>query len=206
MNYYRNDIIDYYNREATRYKEERNEIKGFNEIYKPFTKRIKPKGKILDFGCGSGRDSMFFKEHGYEVIALDGSKEMCKITRKICNIEVKEMFFEDFLEEDTYDGIWACASLLHLPKETIIKVLRNLTSSLKENGFIYTSFKYGEFEGIRNERYFTDFTEDSFKELIKEIPEIEMVETYQTDGLLKSQIRKHWLNIILKKKNIRKNN
>ncbi len=201
MNSYRKAVIDFYNREATRYKEERNEIKGFDEVYKPFINRVKPNGKILDFGCGSGRDSMFFKEHDYEVVALDGSKEMCEITRKLCNIEVKEMFFEDFNEVNTYDGIWACASLLHLPKEKLIPILKNLSSALKDNGYIYTSFKYGNFEGIRNERYFLDMTEESFGELISEIPELEVVETYQTNGLLSSQIRKHWLNIILKKKN-----
>lgn len=205
MNSYRKDIINFYNREAERYKEERNEIKGFGEIYKPFIKYIKHNGKILDFGCGSGRDSLYFKNNGYNVIALDGSKEMCDITRQLCNIEVKEMFFEDFKEENTYDGIWACASLLHLPKDILINVLKNLALSLKENGYIYASFKYGDYEGIRNRRYFIDFTEESFKDIIKKIPDLEIIETYQTNGVLKSQIRKHWLNIVLKKRNISKN-
>lgn len=205
MNSYRKDIINFYNREAERYKEERNEIKGFDEIYKPFIKYIKHNGKILDFGCGSGRDSLYFKNNGYKVIALDGSKEMCDITRQLCNIEVKEMFFEDFKEENTYDGIWACASLLHLPKDILINVLKNLALSLKENGYIYASFKYGDYEGIRNRRYFIDFTEESFKDIIKKIPDLEIIETYQTNGVLKSQIRKHWLNIVLKKRNISKN-
>ncbi len=205
MNSYRKDIINFYNREAERYKEERNEIKGFDEIYKPFIKYIKHNGKILDFGCGSGRDSLYFKNNGYNVIALDGSKAMCDITRQLCNIEVKEMFFEDFKEENTYDGIWACASLLHLPKDILINVLKNLALSLKENGYIYASFKYGDYEGIRNRRYFIDFTEESFKDIIKKIPDLEIIETYQTNGVLKSQIRKHWLNIVLKKRNISKN-
>lgn len=205
MNSYRKDIIDFYNREATHYKEERNDIKGFDEIYIPFTRVVKKNGKILDFGCGSGRDSLYFKNHGYCVSALDGSKEMCKITKDLCNIEVKEMFFEDFKEENTYDGIWACASLLHLPKEEITKVLKNLSISLKENGYIYVSFKYGDFEGVRNERYFVDFTEESFEKFLKEIPELEIVESYQTNGLLKSQIRKQWINFILKKKDISNN-
>lgn len=205
MNSYRKDIINFYNREAERYKEERNEIKGFDEIYKPFIKYIKHNGKILDFGCGSGRDSLYFKNNGYKVIALDGSKAMCDITRQLCNIEVKEMFFEDFKEENTYDGIWACASLLHLPKDILINVLKNLALSLKENGYIYASFKYGDYEGIRNRRYFIDFTEESFKDIIKKIPDLEIIETYQTNGVLKSQIRKHWLNIVLKKRNISKN-
>jgi len=194
------NTLEYYNKNALAYFEQ-TIVADLQIIYNKFLSQLPQDGYILDFGCGSGRDSMFFKEHDYEVVALDGSKEMCEITRKLCNIEVKEMFFEDFNEVNTYDGIWACASLLHLPKEKLIPILKNLSSALKDNGYIYTSFKYGNFEGIRNERYFLDMTEESFGELISEIPELEVVETYQTNGLLSSQIRKHWLNIILKKKN-----
>lgn len=199
MNDYRSKNIEFYNQEANRYKKERNEIKGFDEIYQPFTSRIKPNGKILDFGCGSGRDSLYFDSLGYDVTALDGSKEMCEITRNLCHIPVLEMYFEDFIEENTYDGIWACASLLHLPVEEMIQVLNNLAASLKEEGYIYVSFKYGTFKGIRNQRYFLDMTEETFKSILTKIPSLGLIETYQTNGLLKEQQNKHWLNIILKK-------
>lgn len=202
MNDYRKNIIEYYNREAERYKEERNELVEFTEIYKNFVKYLKPGCKILDFGCGSGRDSLYFKKSGYKVIALDGSPKMCEITRDLCNIEVKEMFFEDFIEKDTYDGIWACATLLHLPKEVLIKVLSNLAASLKDDGYIYTTFKYGNFEGIRHERYFIDFTPETFSELIKSVSELEIIEEFESNSSLKSQNNKHWINFILKKKNI----
>lgn len=202
MNDYRKNIIEYYNREAERYKEERNELVEFTEIYKNFVKYLKPGCKILDFGCGSGRDSLYFKKIGYKVIALDGSPKMCEITRDLCNIEVKEMFFEDFIEKDTYDGIWACATLLHLPKEVLIKVLSNLAASLKDDGYIYTTFKYGNFEGIRHERYFIDFTPETFSELIKSVSELEIIEEFESNSSLKSQNNKHWINFILKKKNI----
>lgn len=202
MNDYRKNIIEYYNREAERYKEERNELVEFTEIYKNFVKYLKPGCKILDFGCGSGRDSLYFKKSGYKVIALDGSPKMCEITRDLCNIEVKEMFFEDFIEKDTYDGIWACATLLHLPKEVLIKVLSNLAASLKDDGYIYITFKYGNFEGIRHERYFIDFTPETFSELIKSVSELEIIEEFESNSSLKSQNNKHWINFILKKKNI----
>lgn len=202
MNEYRNDIIKYYNKAATMYKEERSELVEFSEIYNNFTKYLKSGSKILDFGCGAGRDSLYFKKCGYNVTALDGSPKMCEITRELCDIEVKEMFFEDFNEKNKYDGIWACASLLHLPKEVLIKVLANLAASLKEDGYIYATFKYGNFEGIRHERYFIDFTEETFKELIKSIPELEVIEKFATTSTIKTQKNKHWINFILKKKNI----
>lgn len=206
MNEYRNDIINYYNKVATQYKEERNTLVEFSEIYKNFVKYLKPGSKILDFGCGSGRDSLYFKKCGYEVIALDGSPKMCEITRELCNIEVKEMFFEDFNEKNEYDGIWACASLLHLPKEVLIKVLSNLTAALKDNGYMYVTFKYGNFEGIRHERYFIDFTPETFRELIKSVPELEIIEEFESTSSIKSQINKSWINFVLRKKNISNKN
>lgn len=199
MNSYRKENIDFYNREAKRYQEERNYIEGFQDIYQPFINLVKKDGKILDFGCGSGRDSLYFKKNGYNVVALDGSKNMCEITRQLCDIEVKEMFFEDFIEPNTYDGIWACASLLHLPHVELIKVLENLAESLKEDGYLYTSFKYGTYIGFRNERFFYDVTEEIFKEIIDTIPSLEIVEIYHTKGQLKDQINTNWLNVILKK-------
>lgn len=202
MNEYRNDIIEYYNRVAEIYKKERNELVEFADIYTRFIKYLTTGCKILDFGCGSGRDSLYFKKGGYEVIALDGSPKMCEITRDLCNIEVKEMFFEDFIEKDTYDGIWACASLLHLPREVLIKVLSNLSASLKDNGYMYTTFKYGTFEGIRHERYFIDFTFETFRELIAEIPELEIIEEFESNSSIKDQNNKRWANFVLKKKNI----
>ncbi len=199
---YRTPIIEYYNREALRYKEERGVIKEFDEIYENFVKYLPQGCKILDFGCGAGRDSLYFKSKGYKIVALDGSPKMCEITKKLCNIEVKEIFFEEFKEVNEYDGIWACASLLHLPKDNLLKVLKNLAIALKDNGYIYTTFKYGDFEGVRNERYFIDFTSESFEMLINEIPELEIIEEFHSEGSIKSQIRKHWINFILKKKNI----
>ncbi len=124
---------------------------------------------------------------------------MCEITRDLCNIEVKEMYFEDFKEIDEYDAIWACASLLHLPRKVLIKVLSNLASSLKENGYMYITFKYGTFEGIRHERYFIDFTPETFRKLIKEIPELEIIEEFESNSSIKTQNNKHWINFILKK-------
>ena len=200
MKDYRTKTIEFYDKEADRYEKERNVILGFEDIYKPFIKLIKPGGLILDFGCGSGRDSLYFLNKGYKVKAIDGSSKMCQITRELCNIEVEEMFFEDFRENDVYDGIWACASLLHLPENTLIEVLNNLSNALKENGYIYVSFKYGEFLGMRHERYFHDFSEETFKEILKNVPSLEIEYVYYTDGLLKEQINKKWINIILKKR------
>ncbi len=123
---------------------------------------------VLDFGCGSGRDAKYFIDKGLEVTATDGSEELCKLASEYAGIPVRCMLFQELDDVERYDGIWACSSILHLPKDELRPVLKKMTKALKPDGIIYTSFKYGDFEGERNGRYFTDFTEESFAEFMGE--------------------------------------
>ena len=88
----------------------------------------------------------------------------------------QRLLFEELDENKKYDGIWACSSILHLPKNELKAVFMKMFKALKEDGIIYTSFKYGDFEGERNGRYFTDFTEKTFEEFVDEIDNL------QTEG------------------------
>lgn len=124
---------------------------------------------ILDFGCGSGRDTKYFLSRGFKVRATDGSEKMCDAASKLTGICVQKMDFLDLNENEKYDGIWACSSILHLPKKDLKTVLQKIEAALKPNGVFYTSFKYGTFEGFRNGRYFTDLTEESFSQLVDEL-------------------------------------
>ncbi len=101
---------------------------------------LPPNAYILDFGFGSGRDSKYFLDNGYKAKAIDGSIEMCKLASKYINQEVTCMKFDEL---NTYDGIWACSSILHVEKENLSNILIKMISSLKINGIIYTSFKIG---------------------------------------------------------------
>ena len=87
---------------------------------------------------------------------MDGSKELCRLAAEYTGIKVGQMLFEDLDEKEIYDGIWACSSILHLPKTELTGVIGKMCAALKASGIIYTSFKYGEYEGERNGRYFTD--------------------------------------------------
>lgn len=157
---------------------------------------------ILDFGCGSGRDTKYFLKKGYDVTAMDGSAELCKLASAFSGVDVKEMLFQDLDAINVYDGIWACSSILHLPKKDLSSVFWKMCSALKDNGIIYTSFKYGDFEGKRNGRYFTDFREDTFQEFIKEIPELIVEEQWITSDVRPGRSEEKWLNLILCKGNI----
>lgn len=190
--------IEYYNNEANRFFESTVSV-DFSKIQEQFLKYVKPGGRILDLGCGSGRDSRAFLERGYEVVAVDGSRELAKIAGAYIGQEVIVADFREFEPEGTFDGIWACASLLHLPKEEIAAVMRRMAAHLAEGGCFYASFKYGEFQGERNGRYFTDMTEESFQELLEEVPGLVAEEVFVTGDVREGRNSEKWLNVMLKK-------
>ena len=155
---------------------------------------------ILDFGCGSGRDTKYFLGRGFKVDAIDGSENLCKIASENTGIEVRNMLFSELDAGELYDGIWACSSILHLPKEELRDVFGRMIRAVKKGGFIYTSFKYGEAEGLRKGRYFTDFTEETFREFIREIPEMEIIDEWVSADVRPGRSEEKWLNVILKKR------
>lgn len=172
----------------------------FTTMQEQFLEKLKKGSYILDFGCGSGRDTRYFLEKGYYVDAIDGSKELCKFASEFTEIEVKNMFFEELSETNKYDGIWACSSILHLPIAELTKVMKKMVVALKENGIIYTSFKYGTFAGERNGRFFTDMTEITFAEFIREIEDLEVEEQWITSDVRPGRGEEKWLNLILRKR------
>lgn len=157
---------------------------------------------ILDFGCGSGRDTKYFLEKGFQVDAIDGSEELCKIARDYTGIKVKQMLFEELHDVDKYDGIWACSSILHLSKPALTGVLKKMAAALKDNGVVYTSFKHGSFEGERNGRYFTDSTIGDFEKYLHGIPELQIEDYWITGDVRPGRDEEKWLNLILRKKGI----
>ena len=163
--------------------------------YNEFLKMIPENGHILDAGCGSGRDTYMFKSFGYEVTSFDGSLEMCKLASEYTGQEVLCLQFQEIDFEPIFDGIWALASLLHVPSDEIEMVLNRLKDSLKSNGVMYASFKYGDFEGERNGRYFNDFTEETVKELFSKIG-FEIKKIWISSDARKGRENEKWVNIL----------
>ena len=111
------------------------------------------------------------------VDAADGSAELCRMATELTGIQVKQMLFEELSTVEQYDGIWACASILHLPRKELGGILQKISDALKPGSVLYSSFKYGDFGGIRRGRYFPDLTEDSLAGLMAEVPSLQIVET-----------------------------
>ena len=101
--------------------------------------------------------------------------------------------------KEKYDGIWACSSILHLTKDELENVMNKMTTALKPNGIIYASFKYGNFSGERNGRYFTDMTEETFEELIKKVDGITLEEQWITSDVRVGRGEEKWLNVLLRR-------
>ena len=164
-----------------------------------FSASLASGGLILDFGCGAGRDTKAFLEAGYQVEAWGGSPELCRLASKFTGIQVEQHLFQELAAEQKYDGIWACSSILHLPIDELKQVLRQITIALKPGGVFYTSFKYGEFSGLRNGRYFTDLTEGSFEALRQDCPELQLLEQWRTGDVRPGRGSEQWLNLLLRK-------
>ena len=154
---------------------------------------------ILDFGCGSGRDTKYFLERGYAVEATDGSKELCKLASEHTGISVKQMLFDELDAVAKYDGIWACASILHLAWKDLVVVMQIMVRAVKGEGVIYTSFKYGQFTGERNGRFFTDLDEEGLARLLEEVGGLEVKELWITGDVRPGRGEEKWLNVLLKK-------
>jgi len=170
-----------------------------SDLYRPFLENMPSTGKILDAGCGSGRDTKFFLEKGYSVVAFDNSPNMVRNAAELTGQEVLLLSFEEIEFKEMFDGIWACASVLHVPENNISTVLSKFTAALKDDGILYTSFKYGEKEQIRNGRFFADYTEERFNQLLAAIPQLELIQYWKTSDLRPGRSDEKWLNILLKR-------
>lgn len=190
--------LDYYNTNATSFASSTRSV-DFTQTQDKFLHLLPPAATILDFGCGSGRDTKYFLDVGMQVDATDGSEELCKLASEYTGIPVRQMLFEELDAKAQYDGIWACSSILHLPKDALKDVLKKMIAALKEHGIIYTSFKNGIFEGERNGRFFTDFTEETFREYVADVDEIKIEEAWISRDVRPGRGEERWLNLILRK-------
>lgn len=194
-----NKTINYYDINAKEFVEGTLNV-DFKATQDKFINKLPAKGYILDFGCGSGRDTKYFLAKDFNVDAIDGSIELCKIASEYTNIKVRHMYFNELSVVNKYDGIWACSSILHLSLDDLVDVFKRMSKALKDEGIIYTSFKYGDFSGERNGRYFTDMTEDSFAKLIANVENLKVEEQWITADVRPQRGNEKWLNLILRKK------
>lgn len=195
------DSIDYYNRYAVPYYEETVDA-SMEEVMKPFVELLSEESEnaeVLDLGCGSGRDTLLLEEYGFYVTPMDGSEEMCKLAEVNTDKEVLQMTYDEMEFDEVFDGIWACASLIHLTEDEMRKVVKKLVQALKENGVLYFSVHRGDRDGIYHGRYFHDYNRRELQSLMEEYPELEVVDIWTTQDVRSEKSDKLWLNVLARK-------
>ncbi len=130
-----------------------------------FVARLPAGGRVLELGCGSGRDSGWMLEQGFDVHPTDGVAEMAAQASARLGISVGVLPFDEIDAVEVYDGVWANACLLHVPRADLPDVLRRIQRTLKPGGLFYASYKAGRGEGVdRFGRYFNYPDEDFLRQ------------------------------------------
>lgn len=164
-----------------------------SEHYKRFLSYLPAEAKILDVGFGSARDMLYFASKGYDVWGIDNANEFVdKAKAKQLNVELCDFHSIPYVE--TFDGIWACASLLH--SNDLHLAFHNLSKALKVGGYIYLSMKYGKGSKIENGRFYQYIDEQGIKDFC-EVANLSIVEIYSSEDLLER--KNGWLNALLTK-------
>lgn len=169
-------------------------------LYDRFLPRVRPGGKILDAGCGSGRDTLAFLQRGYQVDAFDGSSEMVRLASVLTGIKVRQQLFENIVDTplaQEYDGIWCCASLLHVERNALPSVMGALRRALVPDGIMYASFKYGETDRVKDGRKFTDLNEKELNKILEMVGGCKLRDSWVTDDQRPGRADR-WLNAIVR--------
>lgn len=172
------------------------------QFYDRFEKYLPEGASVLDAGCGSGRDSKHFIERGYTVTAFDASETMCECASKLTGQEVRKLTFQEMDYHDCFDGIWACASLLHVPEDELTIVLSKLFLSLRDGGVLYASWKCGEAERVEGSsgRFFSDMNETLLTQYLQLMDNSELEEIWYTKDVRNNYVSQNWINAIVKKR------
>ncbi len=191
------ETLNYYDENAKAYSESTLKADMSFSINK-FLSFVKDGGKILDAGCGSGRDSKVFIQKGYETVSMDASFNMCREAEKLLNREVLCLSFQDMEFENEFDAVWCSASLLHVPDTEMDLAIDNIFRALKKDGILYVSFKYGKETYEKDGRYFFDYDEEGVENLLKK-HSFEILETYVSSDVREERAGEKWVNCIARK-------
>lgn len=191
------DNVNYYNDNAHEFiKNTKNA--NMHSLYEVFLRNLKG-AKVLDLGCGSGRDSLYFSTNGYEVTAIDASFKMVEYCKNYLSCSVTHATFEDFESTELFDGIWACASLLHVKRDQIDNMIQKYVNMLNLDGIFLMSFKNRDKDFTKGGRSFTCFTETALRNQLSSIPNIDIMELFETIDVREHRDDEKWVTAIIKR-------
>jgi len=167
--------------------------------YADFTALVAPGGRILDAGCGSGRDSLAFARLGFQVTPIEASAKLAALAVAHTGLPVEVMTFDQVAWRETFDGVWACASLLHIPRADLPAAVRRLRDAIVPGGILWMSFKHGAQERQANGRHFTDLDEAGARPLIAEVGGLALISLTVTDDARDDRPGERWLSVLCRR-------
>lgn len=172
-----------------------------HDQYKAFEALVPEGSKILDGGCGSGRDSLYFLQKGYTVDAFDPSDEMIKYASEFTGIKIKKMKWEDLDVKEVYDGIWASASLYHVKRSDMAPTFHKIAEALKSKGILFASFRDKSEDFVDSEgRALTSFTKETLTSFLSTLGLFDIVALTERKDSRKNKSDEIWLFAILRKR------
>ena len=188
---------EYYETQAEAFKKRTWNV-DMTHIYERFLKYLPKNGKVLDAGCGPGRDVCFFLSKGFDVHGIDRSESMVKLAQKECPGRVSCESFDQIDFDNDWDAIWACCSLLHVEKKNMNALFKRMIKSLKQGGVWYFSFKEGAGERTSGDRFYNDYSVSEMRSFIKEFPSLDLQEIWVCED---PRLGNHpqFLNVIVSK-------
>lgn len=169
------------------------------ELRRRFLQELKPEAYVLDLGCGSGRDGRAFLRAGYYVTLMDPSQKMCEMAETLTGQPCFCITAQEMIWENEFDGIWACASLLHVGIKDTHMVYEKIEKALRPGGVLFVSYKYGQGEKIRGDRFFHYMDEEALKKTVEEIRSLRITEMWVTEDVRPDRTNEKWLNAIIVK-------
>ncbi len=192
------DSIDYYNQYATQYYEDTVNLE-LDDIRDEFIEYLPENSEIMDLGCGSGRDSLYFIERGFDVTAVDGSIELCDLASIHIGQDVLNLKYNELDFTDVFDGVWACASFTHSTLKELKEVLGKIKESLKDGGILFLSFKYGDFDGVRHNKYYKYYRTNEIRNILGEYNEFNILKINKVNDIRQARSEEKWIHVIVKK-------
>ena len=161
----------------------------------------RPGLKILDFGCGPGRDLIYFKSQGHLPTGLDGSAAFCEMASEKSHCPVwHQNFLHLNLPVGFFDGVFANASLFHIPQQELVRVLSQLHTTLVPEGILFSSNPRGNAEGFSGERYGSYFEFETYENYLNEAGFVPVRHYYRPAGLPRAE--QPWLAVVSKKRGV----
>ncbi|MCH4886521.1 class I SAM-dependent methyltransferase [Acidaminobacter sp. JC074] len=187
--------IEYYNTHSNRFINDTVQA-DMTALYKKFESYVNS-GHILDLGCGSGRDSFYFS-YKYKVTSVDGSKKMIEYCESVLSNPVVHSTFEDYETQERYNGIWACASLIHVERNNLLEIIEKYLSYLKDDGIFMMSFKDRTEDFNEDGRYFTCFTRESLSDFLSKSSQLNILEIIENVDVRENK-NENWISVIINK-------